>query len=67
MSIDKIKSMSFFFFLKHLQQTLHCYRVPLSNMHRDIFLHLEMFNGNVNSSSSSSIEMEKYSEIRKGL
>ncbi len=35
------------------------------------FLHLEMFNGIVNSSNSSSngssIEMEKYSEIKKGL
>lgn len=68
MSKDKIKSKTFLSYV-HLKQTLHCYRIePHYPTCAEIFLHLEMFSGNVNSSnSSSSIEMEKYSEIRKRL
>ena len=50
------------------QQTIHCWR--LQSPHptcRHMFLHLQMYCVVVNSSSSGSIEMEKYSEIRQGL
>lgn len=55
-----------FFFLKLSAPTTDLVSFAIQHVHR-YFLHLEMFSVNAGSSSSSSIEMEKYSEITKWL
>lgn len=54
------------FFLKLSAPTTDLVSFAIQHVHR-YFLHLEMFSVNAGSSSSSSIEMEKYSEITKWL
>lgn len=64
---EKNRNMKVFFFFKLSAPTTDLVSFAIQHVHR-YFLHLEMFSVNAgSSSSSSSIEMEKYSEITKWL